>query len=335
VAWQIPAVLAAITSNRDSADIWLAAQHLALEAVREQGDLYGEAITLDNLGIAHRRLFHLAQSEEYFRAAMTAFQRCADGLGQARAANGLGVVHLFAHRIDQALASFEQALALARELDDHAFIGFFTRNLGWALVEGGEPERAQPLLRQSAGMLAEAGERIDEAEALTLLATSLRRSGQLAQARETANQALVIAGELDATLFEALALRELGRIESARREAAEALAYLQQAAALFWRVGRPDLQATAWNATGEAYLILQRAEDATDFLRRAAAAHRDRGDQWQLALTLADLADARTLGGSPHEAEQYRRDAIRLLAEFSDPMAQAKRAALESPQPDT
>lgn len=141
---------------------------------------------------------------------------------------------------------------------------------------------------------------------------------------------MVIAGELDATLFEALALLELGQIESARNEAVEALTYLQQAAALFWRAGRPDLQASAWSATGKAYLALHRAEEAVDFLRRAAATHRDRSDHWQLALTLADLADAQEFAGNTQEAQESLHEAVRLLTGFSDAMAESKRALLQS-----
>jgi tetratricopeptide (TPR) repeat protein len=330
VAWQIPAVLTMIIADRDSADTWLPAQYLALDAAHQAGDRYGEAITLDNLGIAHRHLFNLTQSTEYFSAALTAFQDIGDRFGQARAANGLGVVHLFAHRIDDALACFERALEVARELGRHAFVGFFTRNVGWALLERGDVEQAEPLLRQAAAALREAGEHLEVAEALTLLASALRRSGRPVQARDAVEQALAIASELDSTLFEALGLLELGRIELAQRCADEALAHLQQAAALFWRTGRPDLQAAAWSGTGEAYLLAGRAEDAADFHRRAAATYRARGDQWQLALALTNLADALNLGGETVQAREHRREAVRLLAEFSDPLAEEKRAQLNA-----
>jgi tetratricopeptide (TPR) repeat protein len=303
-----------------------------LDAAREAGDRYGEAITLDNLGIAYRHLFDLSRSEEHFSAALTAFRQVDDKLGQARAANGLGVVHLFGHRTDDAVASFELALDLVRDLDhpDHqAFTAYFTRNLGWALTEHGDLERAEPLLSQSAAALRDLGERLEQAEALILLATVYRSSDRIGLAREMAEQALAIAGECDGTLFEALGLLELGRIELARHEATEAVGYLQQAAALFWRVGRPDLQAAAWDGTGEAYLMLGRAEDAADFFRRAAATYRERGDRWQLALVLTKLANALVLGGELGEAQQRRSEALRLLAGFTDPMAAAKRAALE------
>jgi tetratricopeptide (TPR) repeat protein len=328
IAWQIPSALTMIIGDRESAEVWLPVQELALHAARRAGDRYGEAIALDNLGVAYRHLFDLAQAEASFQAAFTAFQDVDDLAGQARAANGLGVVQLFARLIDDAVASFERALSLAGELGHRAFIGSFTRNLGWAVLEHGDLDRAQMLLGRAATMLRQADEPLEEAEALTLLAAALRRSHQLERARESAEHALSLAGEFDGTLFEALALLELGRIHAAQRSPADALGHLHQAAALFLKIGRLDLQATAWDATGEAYLLLDRPQEAADYCRRAASAHRNRGDRWQLALSVTALADALASAGELLQAREHRREAAQLLTQFSDPVATTKHAAL-------
>ncbi|WP_461015419.1 ATP-binding protein [Streptomyces daliensis] len=330
IAWQIPAVLTMVIADRESADTWLPAQGVALESARRAGDRYGEAITLDTLGIAYRHLFRLAEAEESFDAALRIFRELGNRFGQAHAANGLGVAHMFVHRLDDAASCFEQALEQARELDDALYTGAFTRNLGWALLEGGDLDRAEALLSRSAAMLADIEEPLEQAEALTRLSAVHRRAGRLASAHQTAEQALSIAGEADGTLFEALALLELGHIALAQENGAEALSHLQQAAALFQRVGRPDLQAAAWDTTGEAYLLLGRADDAVAFHRQASAAFRGKDDRWSLALSLAHLATALTRKGVQEEARECRGEALRLLAEFPDAVAQAKRSEVEA-----
>lgn len=330
IAWQIPAVLTMIIADREPADTWLPVQRMALEAARRADDRYGEAVTLDNLGIAYRHLFRLQEAAEHFTTTLTAFHDLGDTLGQARAANGLGVTHMLAHHIDQATVRFEEALELVREFGDQLYTGAFTRNLGWALLERGDLHRAETVLRRAADVLSAAGEPLEQAEALTLLAAVYRRRHRFDEADDTAEQALTIAGESDAALFEALALLELGRNAIARAEATEALSHLQQAAALFQRVGRPDLQATTWDATGQAYLLLGRTEDAADFHRQAATAHRSRGDQWSLAAALAHLADTLIQEENLLEAQRHRREAVRLLAHFSGPEAAAKRGNLEA-----
>ncbi|NYJ32878.1 ATP-binding protein [Nocardiopsis aegyptia] len=330
IAWQIPAALTMVVADREPADTWLPAQRVGLESARRMGDQYGEAITLDNLGIAYRHLFRLAEAEECFSAALRIFRDLGDTFGHARAANGLGVAHMFAHHVDDAEACFEQALERAGELDNPVYIGAFTRNLGWASLEREDSHRAEALLRRSADILGHAQEPLEEAEALTLLAAVHRQTGRLTLAEQTAEQALAIAGEADGTLFESLALLELGRITLAQAKGTEALGHLQQAAVLFQRVGRPDLQAAAWDATGEVYLMLGRVEEAVAFHQQASAAFRSRGDRWSLALSLAHLAVALTQQGVLAEAREHRREALRLLEAFPGAAAEARRFEIEA-----
>lgn len=329
-AWQIPATLTMVIADREPADTWLPAQREALEAARRAGDAYGEAITLDNLGIAYRHLFRLAEADEYFSAALRIFTELGNAFGHARSANGLGVTHMFAHRVDDALACFEQALERAVELDDPVYVGAFTRNLGWAVLERGDLDRARELLTRAAAVLADAGEPLEQAEALTLLSAVHRRAERFAPAEEAAEEALSVAGEADGTLFESLALLELGRTALARGEGAEALGHLQQAAVLFQRVGRPDLRAAAWDEAGRAYLLLDRVEDALGFHRQASSEFRARGDRWSLALALGHLATALDRQGLSREAREHRREALRLLTAFSGPAAQARRYEMEA-----
>ncbi|MFI7242681.1 ATP-binding protein [Streptomyces qinglanensis] len=335
IAWQIPAALTMVVADREPADAWLPAQRVALESARRAGDRYGEAITLDNLGIAYRHLFRLPEAEECFDAALSAFRDLDSPFGCARAANGMGVAYMLAHRVDDAAACFEQALEQAHALGDPVYAGAFTRNLGWALLEQDDLDQAERRLSRAATLLADAEEPLERAEALTLLSTVHRRAGRFSRANHMAEQALAVAGEADGKLFEALALLELGRVCSARENGAEALGHLHQASLLFRRVGRTDLQAAAWDATGEAYLLLGRADDAAAFHRRAATAFRARGDNWSSALSLARLADALTKQGMSHEAQEHRGEALRLLAGFPDRAAEAKRAELRAARMET
>ncbi|MBO8191923.1 tetratricopeptide repeat protein [Streptomyces oryzae] len=335
IAWQIPAVLTMVIADREPADAWLPAQRVALESARRAGDRYGEAITLDNLGIAYRHLFRLSEAEECFDAALSIFRELGSTFGHARAANGMGVAYMLAHRVDDAAACFERALEQARGLDDPVYVGAFSRNLGWALLEQDDLDQAESWLSRSASLLADADEPLERAEALTLLSAVHRRAGRSSQANQLAEQALAIAGEADGTLFEALALLELGRVCLAQENGADALGHLQQAAVLFQRVGRTDLQAAAWDTTGEAYLLLGRAEDAIAFHRRACSTFRARNDSWSLALSLARLAEALTSQGASPEAQRHRSEAVELLAAFPDGVAEAKRAEVQAAQAET
>lgn len=333
IAWQIPAALTMLIADREPADTWLPAQQQALSCARAAGDRYGEAVTLDNLGIAYRHLYRLDEADACFGAALTAFRELGNAFGQARAANGLGVVRMFAHRFEDAESCFEQALEQAVELDDPLYVGAFTRNLGWALLEHGAPERlarSEELLNRAASVLAGTNEPLERAEALTLLAAVHRKTGRHTSAQETAEQALSTAGAADGKLFEGLALLELGRIFLARGQETEALGQLHQAAALFPQAGRTDLQAVAWDTTAETYLSLGRVEDAVAFHRQAIAVFHGKGDHWSEGLALARLATALTRQGNVDEARQRRSEALRLLESIPGPAAQARRSEIEA-----
>lgn len=179
IAWQIPAVLTSIIVDREPADTWLPVQQTALAAARQSGDRYGEAITLENLGIALRHLYRLSEAADQLGAALARYEDIGDPLGQMRCANGLGVVHLFARRLDDAVASFQHAVAVATEQgDQQVYAGAFTRNVAWALLEQGDLQRAETSLREALGLLRGASEPLEEAEALTLLAAVYRRMGR-------------------------------------------------------------------------------------------------------------------------------------------------------------
>lgn len=129
-----------------------------------------------------------------------AFRELGDTFGQARAANGLRVVRLFAHPFEEAESCFEQALELAVELDDPLHVGAFTRNLGWVFLERAVPEgldRAEEVLNRAATILAGANESLEQAEALTLLTAVHRQTGRHTSAQETVERALPFAETAD------------------------------------------------------------------------------------------------------------------------------------------
>jgi len=85
----------------------------------------------------------------------------------------------------------------------------------------------------------------------------------------------------------------------------------------------------ALDGTGEAYRDLGQPDEAVRIHLRAAAVHRELGDDWQLALTLDHLADALVEAGRPEEAAQHRREARSRLTRFDDARASAVRARID------
>ncbi|WP_280722071.1 tetratricopeptide repeat protein [Kitasatospora sp. MAA4] len=127
--------------------------------------------------------------------------------------------------------------------------------------------------------------------------------------------------DLNSDVAEGHWLTQLGHAQRAAGRPADALVSYHRAAVLQRRLGDRSREALAWDGTGQAYLELGRAQEASDFHRRALAVHRELGDRWQHAVALCCLADALDASDAPSDVQQYRREALTLLDDFTDPGA--------------
>jgi tetratricopeptide (TPR) repeat protein len=321
LAWQIPAVLSQIHTDRDSPEIWLGAQQIALRAARQLGDGYGQAVTLDNLAIAHRQAQRLSEAANYHREALASFHEIGDQLGELRAGNGLGLVGLRQRRLEEALAYFEQSLAIAQHTENRTAAGFLLLNLAETWLELDHLDQADAVLQDVLATLRDLGQRLDEAQALVLLGRVRRLSGLMAEAQDLIDQALAITRQLENRAYGAFALLEKGYVELAEGSTDAALATFRHAALMFRSVGRPDREAMAWSGAGQALGQSARWQEAIAFHQRAAIAHRELGDSWQEAMALDHLAAASACVGRTAEAQDQRRRASDLLREYQDPRA--------------
>jgi tetratricopeptide (TPR) repeat protein len=111
IAWQLPVVLNGIYDNRDPAETWLEAEQIALAAARRLGDRHGQALILERLGIKFRKLQRMDEALASFEEAMTVFDGEGNTMGCARVANGLGLVYLRAGRLEEARTTFAGAIS--------------------------------------------------------------------------------------------------------------------------------------------------------------------------------------------------------------------------------
>ncbi|MCC6790566.1 MAG: tetratricopeptide repeat protein [Thermomicrobiales bacterium] len=110
----------------------------------------------------------------------------------------------------RAIAHYEEALGIARELNDAQTIARALNNLGVVAQDQGNYERAQELGEESLALFRAAGDRIRIAAALNNLGIVSRRKGDPERATELFEESLVIWKELGDNLRTALALNNLG-----------------------------------------------------------------------------------------------------------------------------
>lgn len=170
----------------------------AIEGYRRIGDLAGEAIGLNVLGIAQLGAGESLSAREMFLAALSALDRASDSKAEAArwaVLQSLGNACQRLQRYDEARAAYERALAEVLARGDRLGEAKVRHNLGELMLKL-DPQAATGLFRASVGLAQEAGDRHAEAAGLWHLSTALRLLGQPAQAQESRRLAVNIFHEL-------------------------------------------------------------------------------------------------------------------------------------------
>jgi tetratricopeptide (TPR) repeat protein len=153
-----------------------------------------DAASLSDLALEWQQHGHPTEAVElYTRAlAMREKQFGAHSAEAAATLNNLGVALRLDARPADAEAAFRRALSIAEECFDQRLLATVLGGLGATLVDQGEGDRAEPVLRRSLAMFEHAvgADSIEASEAGNNLAMLYRRTGNLARAQEQMEHSL-------------------------------------------------------------------------------------------------------------------------------------------------
>lgn len=322
IAWQLAAQLVEPFIFRHPFADWLPLGLIGLESARRVGDRAGQLSLLYKISLIHRLNHHMPQAIEANLAALEIARQLGDRAQEVRCLGGMGLAYLRDRHFDQAGDYFEQALAVAQDAGDTFWTVTSRGNLAETLFKNGQVTEAERLLRETLDQVPANYSGYLKGHVIRILALVESAQRRHDDALATAQEALATIRSSGNANYEAGAELTLGVVLTAMGRAQEALEPLQHSASLQRRRGDRAFEAEALDATGEAYLALERPEEAADFHRRAAALYRGLADDWNTAVALAHLGDAIEAAGLP-DAASARREALDLLAAFSDSQARA------------
>ena len=174
-------------------------------------------VVLQNLGSILAQKGQLGAAERAFGESYGYFRRAGYRRGEAIALNNYGRVALDRRDFELAEKSLEDALALAREVEDSDLVALATLNLAESLTERREDKRARDLASAAFGHFRSSGNRWRQVECLRLLGALHEREQCSADAERCYERGLALAEEIDAR-GEISALREaLARVRGKRR----------------------------------------------------------------------------------------------------------------------
>lgn len=204
-------IVASIQGRHEEADRYL---EQAVAAFRADGNLDGEAGSLNNLSRGHTDTGRMTTAVELAEQALTIYGKLnATTFRMANSMYALGIALTGVGRHDEALVQLDQALALFRESRMHYWDGLTHFRMAEANVAAGRPSQAAMLAEQALTRLQGIGGDWHRANVLTVLGRALSLLGQSDRARACWSEALTLleksgsaqAGEVRALLDPAAA----------------------------------------------------------------------------------------------------------------------------------
>ncbi|EFO81009.1 adenylyl cyclase class-3/4/guanylyl cyclase [Oscillochloris trichoides DG-6] len=239
----------------------------AQELARKVQSKYVLSSVLLNLADSYCRLDRYAEAEYTCKEALALFQEMGDRDGIAKVYDTLGLIDDSRGEYSQALAHYQTALGLHRELDSSYQEGNTLAMIAAMHNALSNPVQARELAQQAYVI----GERIQApqllVEALIALAEADLRSAALTEAAAQATQAATLAEQIGSRANYGTARRLLGQISAAQGDAAADEHFLAAEATFQQIQSRLELART-WATYGE-YLYTRNATGATAYLIQA------------------------------------------------------------------
>lgn len=184
----------------------------ALPIFEEGTDAQASLLLNNNIGVLYWALGDLDAAREYLRRAL-ARAGVDDGSARARALVRLGQVSLEQRDMESADTSVQEALAIARRVDDPVVEADALDLIGQIAVASGRHEAALDFFKHAHSLYARADARRGVATALHHIGVAVNVLGNVAEARQALTRALTIREQVGLRDAEAETRYELGRVE--------------------------------------------------------------------------------------------------------------------------
>ena len=202
----------------------------ALAAQIENGDRYGQAVTLHNTAVVYGHLGEAERALEHYQRSLVIAREINERRGQSVLLGNLGELLMNRGDLTRAFDYFQQQLALTRELGNRNEQALALLNLGHLYSARREFTAARRSYEEARGIQRDIGAKAREAHTLIALATLELQEGSTSVVAELASGALQIATETDSPEIGWRARLVLARVARASGQIESAVMHLQTAA---------------------------------------------------------------------------------------------------------
>jgi len=240
-------------------------------------------------------------------------QTSADRKAEADRLLEQGIQQYKTSQFQAALQSYQQALAIYKEIGDRLGEAYSLGNLGNAYDSLGQYQQAIEFHQQSLAIEREIGDRSGEAGSLNNLGNAYNYLGQYRQAIEFYQQSLAIKREIGDRSGEANALGNLGNAYLLLGQYQKAIEFSQQSLAVKREIGDRSGEAKSLGSLGEAYSSLGQYQKAIDFSQQTLAIAREIGDKESEGEVLSNLGELLAKQNQPELAIIFYKQSVNVI----------------------
>ncbi|HKQ74382.1 MAG TPA: tetratricopeptide repeat protein [Blastocatellia bacterium] len=228
-----------------------------------------------------------------------------------------------AESLRQAIAKYEEARRLYRDLGDTRGEAVMLNNIGLAYHSLGEEQKAIDFFRQALPLLQAVGDRREETTLLINIGGAYAAAQELPKALDSYRQAQLFAQATGDRAGEAAAISGIGSVYYALKEIQKAIDFSRQAAALWQAAGDRQQEAIALSNVGAFYVMLREESKALDFYRQSIPLFQASGDQGGQAAAVYTIGKILLARGAQQEALEAYHQASLLWRAIDDRFLEA------------
>ncbi|MGD2184371.1 CHAT domain-containing protein [Lusitaniella coriacea] len=255
--WGIPLDLSFAVTKRQDANAARLVAGMTPIVPKPPSPQKQQAEQLHSTGFGQLSAYQYQDAIASFQAALQIYREIGDSLGQASVLYGLGWAYDDIGQLQKAIESYQNSLAIAREIGDRRLEATNLNLLGYVYFQLGQSNQAIELNQQSLA-IARAND-LHFLEALSLVDLGLAHLplGNYHKAIEFAQQALSLARQQDFKLIQAYVLNDLGNAHQGMGNPQQAIEFHQQSIAIARKIGNRYWEVNALSALGRAYQALE------------------------------------------------------------------------------
>ena len=237
--------------------------------------------------------------------------------------NNLGSCYKSLSGYQRAIDYHEDSLAIKREIGDRAGEAASLYNLGICYTSLSDYQQAIDYHEESLAIKREIGDRAGEAHNLIGLGNCCQSLSDYERAIDYYEHALAICREIGDRASEAVSLNNLGNCHSSVSSYRRAIAYLEESLAIRREIGDRAGEAASLNNLGACYEDLSDYQRAIDYCERSVASFVQIGDRAGEAASLGNLGNCHYSLSDYQRAIDYYEQSLAIKRKIGDRAGEA------------